>query len=148
MVSHCRPITTIWVQCQRLYPKVTLQSFVYYCRRCNPDILKYEQHTFLAKVDIKSAFRQIPVHPADRHLLGMRWHKQVYIDSCLPFGLRSAPKLFNILADLVSWIAAHQGISCILHYLDHFYFWAHHTHLSASRTWKPSSNCAPSLVSH
>ena len=33
---------------------------------------------------------------------------------------RSAPKLFNILADLVSWIAAQKGISCILHYLDDF----------------------------
>ena len=29
------------------------------------NILKYGQHTFLAKVDIKSAFRLIPVHPAD-----------------------------------------------------------------------------------
>ena len=84
------------------------------------NILKYGQHTFFAKVDIKSAFRLIPVHPADRHLLGMRWRKQVYIDSCLPFGLRSAPKLFNILADLVSWVSAQQGISYILHYLDDF----------------------------
>jgi len=50
----------------------------------------------------------------------MQWHKQVYVDSCLPFGLRSAPKLFNILADLVSWIATHKGISCILHYLNDF----------------------------
>ena len=84
------------------------------------NILKFGQHTFLSKVDIKSAFRRIPVHPADRHLLGMRWHKQIYIDSCLSFGLHSASKLFNILADLVSWIAAQQGISCILHYLDDF----------------------------
>jgi len=84
------------------------------------NILNYGQHTILAKVDIKSAFRLVPVHPADRHFLGMRWRKQIYIDSCLPFGLCSAPKLFNILADLVSWIAIQQGISCILHYLDDF----------------------------
>jgi len=83
-------------------------------------ILEYGQYTILAKVDIKSAFRLIPVHPTDRHLLGMRWRRQVYIDTCLPFGLRSAPKLFNILADLVSWIAVQHGISCILHYLDDF----------------------------
>lgn len=83
-------------------------------------ILKYGPQTLLSKVDIKSAFRLIPVHPADRHLLGMLWRNQIYIDGCLPFGLRSAPKLFNILADLVSWIAAQQGVSTILHYLDDF----------------------------
>ena len=31
----------------------------------------------------------------------MRWNKQLYTDTCLPFGLQSAPKLFNILADLI-----------------------------------------------
>jgi len=51
-------------------------------------ILQYCPHSLLAKVDIKSAFRFIPVHPADRHLLGMLWRQQVYIDKYLPFGLR------------------------------------------------------------
>jgi len=31
------------------------------------------QLALLAKIDIKSAFRLIPVHPADRHMLGMKW---------------------------------------------------------------------------
>ena len=57
--------------------------------------------TLLAKMDIKSAFRLLPVHPSDRHLLAMEWNKGIYIDTCLPFGLRSAPKLFNILADFL-----------------------------------------------
>ena len=30
----------------------------------------------LAKVDIKHTFRLIPVHPADRHLLGIEWENQ------------------------------------------------------------------------
>ena len=45
----------------------------------------------LAKIDIKSVFRLIPVHPADKHLLAMSWKGALYIDTCLPFGLRSAP---------------------------------------------------------
>ena len=69
-------------------------------------IVQSGPNTLLAKIDIKSAFRLIPVHPADRHLLAMRWRDKSYIDGCLPFGLRSAPKLFNILADLLSWIAS------------------------------------------
>ena len=72
-------------------------------------IVQSGPYTLLSKVDIKSAFRLIPVHPADRHLLAMKWNDKIYIDGCLPFGLRSAPKLFNILADLVSWIAAQEG---------------------------------------
>lgn len=76
--------------------------------------------TSLAKIDIKSAFRLLPVHPADRHLLAMKWKQQLYIDTCLPFGLRSAPKLFNILADLLTWILEYMGVSPIMHYLDDF----------------------------
>ena len=83
-------------------------------------IVELGPHTLLAKVDIKSAFRLLPVHPADRNLLAMEWCNNIYIDGCLPFGLRSAPKLFNILADLLSWIAQQQGISQTLHYLDDF----------------------------
>ena len=65
--------------------------------------------TLLAKVDIKNAFRLLPVHPADRHMLAMKWNNQVYIDTRLSFGLRSAPKLLNILADLLSWILESKG---------------------------------------
>ena len=76
--------------------------------------------TLLTKVDIKTAFRLLPVHPADRHMLVMKWNNQVYIDTRLPSGLHSAPKLFNILADLLSWILESKGVSPILHYLDNF----------------------------
>ena len=75
----------------------------------------------LAKIDIKSAFRLLPVHPADRHLLSMRWRKQIFVDTCLPFGLRSAPKLFNVLADLLSWVLEQQMVTPVLHYLDDFF---------------------------
>jgi len=83
-------------------------------------ILTTGTDTLLAKIDIKSAFRLLPVHPADRHLLGMEWQKNIFIDTCLPFGLRSAPKLFNILADLLSWITTQRGVTCSIHYLDDF----------------------------
>ena len=83
-------------------------------------IVTLGQGTLLAKIDIKSAFRLIPVHPADRHLLAMEWQGTVYIDTCLPFGLRSAPKLFNVLADLLEWILLNQGVTFLMHYLDDF----------------------------
>ena len=83
-------------------------------------IIELGPGTMMAKIDIRSAFRLIPVHPADRHLLGMKWGKYTFIDTCLPFGLRSAPKLFNIMADLLTGVLSRQGVSYLIHYLDDF----------------------------
>ena len=83
-------------------------------------VLRLGPGTLLAKLDIKSAFRLLPVHPGNRHLLGMAWRNQVYLDTCLPFGLRSTPKLFNILADFLAGMVQERGVSHCLHYLDDF----------------------------
>ena len=76
--------------------------------------------TQLAKIDIAHAYRNVPVHPDDRHLLGMQWNNSLYVDSVLPFGLQSAPKVFSALADTLEWILLHNKVSHILHYLDDF----------------------------
>ena len=83
-------------------------------------ILQLGPGTEMAKIDIASAFRLIPVHPDDRYLLGMKWNDHVYIDRQLPFGLRSAPLLFNGYADALEWIIRASGVHHILHYLDDF----------------------------
>lgn len=83
-------------------------------------VLELGPGTQLAKIDIKSAYRIIPVHPDDRPLLGMIWEDHVYVDAALPFGLRSAPKLFNAVADALEWIAKHLGAEFLWHYLDDF----------------------------
>ena len=57
----------------------------------------------MGKVDIKSAYCKIPVHPCDHHLLEMFWQGGGYLDLALPFGLHSAPAIFNSLADLFHW---------------------------------------------
>ena len=46
----------------------------------------------LAKVDIKSAYHMISTHT---ELLGIVWVGALYMDSALPFGLRSVPKIFT-----------------------------------------------------
>ncbi len=50
----------------------------------------------------------------------MRWKEQVFVDGMLPFGLRSAPKIFNALADALEWKLGQEGIDHIFHYLDDF----------------------------
>ena len=74
----------------------------------------------LAKVDIEAAYRQVPVHPQDQPLQALRWENQVYVDPRLPFGLRSAPKIFNAVADALQWILHRAGIPYVQHYLDDF----------------------------
>ena len=76
--------------------------------------------SLIAKIDIKSAYRLIPVSPLDRRYLGMQWNGQVYVDGMLPFGLRSAPKIFNAVADALEWCIAKEGVKNIYHYLDDF----------------------------
>ena len=76
--------------------------------------------SLLVKADVKEAYRMVPVHPEDQHLLGVQWQGLVYIDKVLPFGLRSAPKIFSAVADAVQWILYNSGIGKGLHYLDDF----------------------------
>ena len=42
------------------------------------------------------------------------------MDMTLPFGLRSAPKIFNVVADTLQWIIEKRGVTG-LHYLDDFF---------------------------
>lgn len=76
--------------------------------------------TQLAKLDLQNAYRMVPVHSDDHQLLGLRWGQEVYIDTALPFGLRSAPKIFSALSDALAWILQSRGVKYQLHYLDDF----------------------------
>ena len=84
-------------------------------------LLQLGPGALMAKLDVKSAYRIVPVHPDDRALLGMQWQDKVYVDAALPFGLRSAPKIFTALADAVEWIARQHGTRFLWHYLDDFF---------------------------
>ena len=74
------------------------------------------------KLDLSNAYRRVPVHSEDHHLLGIKWQGVVYCDTALPFGLRSAPKLFTAVADGLAWAMACRGIRRFIHYLDDFFF--------------------------
>lgn len=84
------------------------------------EVLRLGTGSLLAKVDVKSAYRTVPVHPDDRWLLGMQWEGATFIDTVLPFGLRSAPKIFAALADAAVWILEQEGVKFVIHYGDDF----------------------------
>ena len=62
-------------------------------------VVELERGVLLAKFDLV-ANRKVPVHPEDCWLLGMVWGDMVYVDSVLPFGLRSAPAIFSTICHL------------------------------------------------
>jgi hypothetical protein len=83
-------------------------------------MIAHDRGCFLAKTDVDSAFRLIPLRPSDYELFGMFWDGDYYYDKVLPFGL-SAPFLFNQLSEAVEWILLnHCGISFVCHILDDF----------------------------
>ena len=78
--------------------------------------------TLTGKLDLKNAFRLIPVRREGWHLLGTHWQGQWYLDKCLRFGLRSSPALFNQLAEALEWILHNNyAVTHIIHYLDYFF---------------------------
>ena len=89
--------------------------------------------TLIAKLDIESAYS---VHPADRLLLGMSWKGQVYVDTVLPFGLRSASLMFTAVADAVQWMLETQGVNLIMHWWHYL-----HDYLVMDPLTPPNARC-------
>ena len=79
---------------------------------------KLSRGALMAKIDIEAAYRLVHLH--DRPLLGMEWKGQIFVDLMLPFGLRSAPKIFTAIADALEWCMKTQGVANVHHYLDDF----------------------------
>ncbi|XP_031562491.1 uncharacterized protein LOC116298243 [Actinia tenebrosa] len=84
-------------------------------------VSNYGPGALIAKFDVQSAYRNVAIHPSDRHLLGMKWRDRYYVDLVLPFGLRSAPFIFDSIASVVEWIMLNNHrVSDLVHYLDDF----------------------------
>lgn len=84
-------------------------------------VSKLGVEALVAKFDVEAAYRNVPIHPSHRVPLGMKWRDQFYVDLVLPFGLCSAPFIFNSIADMVEWILVNSyQIPHLLHYLDDF----------------------------
>ena len=76
--------------------------------------------TLLAKLDLKDAFRHIPIRSADWHLFGFLWSDQFYYLLVLAFGLKTAPYVFNLFAEALHWVIERHIPLRICHYLDDF----------------------------
>lgn len=88
----------------------------------------------LSKIDVKSAYRLVPIHPDDWHLLGIHWKEKYYYDKCLPFGLASSCQLWERVATAVHWIISHRlGITTMVHYIDDYLLISANNKLAATQ---------------
>jgi hypothetical protein len=76
--------------------------------------------TMMIKIDVKSAFRLVPVVKEDRALLGMEWKGVFYRDNCLPFGLSSSPPLWERISRALEWVIRRFVTPHAAHYVDDF----------------------------
>lgn len=89
-------------------------------------ILKHGQYSNLFKLDLAEAYRNIVVKPSEWNLLGTTWSTSeddkaaFYLDTRLPFGLRSAARQFDKFASGLQFIMESKGVCDVIHYLDDF----------------------------
>ena len=81
---------------------------------------------FYAKVDLKSAYRSVNIHPDNYKLTGLKWvfkgeSEPTYIyDKRLPFGARKSPAIFHRLTQAIRRMMGKKGHHNIIVYLDDF----------------------------
>ncbi len=81
------------------------------------------QRSWVAKSDIKSAFRLLPVAPSDYELLGFVFQGEFYYDKCLPMGCSISCSLFEAFSTFLEFQVKRVSQSVyVTHYLDDFLF--------------------------
>ena len=89
-------------------------------------IIESGQNCDQVKLDLADAYRQIVVRPEEWYLLGTTVEKEdgslnYFIDTRLPFGLRSAAMSFSKFAKGLAYIMQNSGVKRCIQYLDDFY---------------------------
>jgi hypothetical protein len=83
------------------------------------------KYGYMAKIDLRSAYRSIPTHPACYEYMGLAWNFEgdssptFLIDTRLPFGASRAPGTFQRISNCITRYLASQGYTAIS-YLDDF----------------------------
>lgn len=79
------------------------------------------------KIDIKSAFRLLPVHPEDFVLLGFALDEKYFVDKVLPMGCSISCAVWEKFATFLEWLVSYvQNDSILHHYLDDYIFLGAH----------------------
>ena len=79
-----------------------------------------QQGSYMAKIDLKSAYRSVRIHPSNYPATGVQWtfegdtEPTYLVDTRLPFGSRKAPAIFNRLTQAVRRMMARRAFPLCL----------------------------------
>lgn len=82
--------------------------------------------SYMAKIDLRHAYRSIPIHPDNYRATGCKWRFEgddkftYFYDTRLPFGAKSSPGIFHRISQAVKRMMARRGFNDIVVYLDDF----------------------------
>ena len=86
---------------------------------------KLPKNGFMAKVDLSSAYRSVPLHPSCYQFMGLYWLFEgdtaptYMVDTRLAFGLAKAPEIFQRISNSIVRYMKRQGF-CVVCYLDDY----------------------------
>ena len=85
-------------------------------------ILQLGLGAWLAKSDLESAFRMIPIDFQSIQHLGVIWQEKYLVDTFLLFGNSSSCAIFKTFANFLEWVVEDRTSWRLSHYLDDFFF--------------------------
>jgi len=86
-------------------------------------LVKLGKGARMAKADLKSAFRTIPMQPSDFHCLGFSHEGKFYVNATMPMGAKVSCATFEEFSTFLEWAIKHDcGYEFIMHYIDDFIF--------------------------
>lgn len=86
-------------------------------------IVQVGRGCYLTKIDVKAAYKLVPVRAEDWPLLGFVWRGKFYYERTLPFGLKSSCRQWEVYATALHYfIVRYIGIGYVIHYVDDFLF--------------------------
>ncbi|XP_066431505.1 uncharacterized protein [Eleutherodactylus coqui] len=84
-------------------------------------VRNYGRGALMAKADIESAFRLLPVTQESVRLLGCFWAGSYFADRCLPMGCSISCAYFEAFSSFLEWVVKDTAaVQSVIHYLDDF----------------------------
>lgn len=81
------------------------------------------QGCLMGKVDIKSAFRLLPVSPSDFDQLGFKFENHYYFDKSMPFGCAISCATWEKMSTFLEYLVKQKSsVGDLKHYVDDFLF--------------------------
>ena len=85
-------------------------------------IRRLGKNCWLTKIDIKAAYKLVPVRFEDWSLLGFKWRGNFFYERTLPFGLKSSCRQWELYSTAMhDFLLTLVGVEEVDHYVDDFF---------------------------